>query len=39
MGCQCNKKNEEELEDELKKDSLDGMNDVFKEDNNFNNKE
>ena len=39
MGCQCNKQNEEELEDELKKDSLDGMNDVFKEDNNFNNKE
>ena len=39
MGCQCNKKNEEEQEDELKKDSLDGMNDVFKEDNNFNNKE
>ena len=39
MGCQCNKQNEEEQEDELKKDSLDGMNDVFKEDNNFNNKE
>ena len=39
MGCQCNKKNEEEQEDEIKKDSLDGMNDVFKEDNNFNNKE
>ena len=39
MGCQCNKKNEEDPDDELKKDSIEGMNDVFKEDNNFNNKD
>lgn len=31
------KKNEEELEDELKKDSLDGINEEIKDDNNFNN--
>jgi hypothetical protein len=37
MGCQCTKKNEEELEDELKKDSLDGINEEIKDDNNFNN--
>ena len=39
MGCQCNKNNEEEQDDELKKDSIDGINDIFKEDNNYNNKE
>ena len=39
MGCQCNKNNEEDPDDELKKESIEGMNDIFKEDNNFNNKE
>lgn len=38
MGCQCAKINEEN-ENELKKDSDEGMNDVFKEDNNLNDKE
>ena len=38
MGCQCAKKSEEELEDELKKDSLDGINEEIKGDNNPNNK-
>ena len=38
MGCQCAKKSEEELEDELKKDSIDGINEEIKGDNNPNNK-
>ena len=39
MGCQCNKKNEENSEDEIKKDSLDNFNEEMKRNNNFNNKE
>ena len=40
MGCQCNKQNEERPEDEVKKDSIDGINEEVKEyDNNFNNKD
>ena len=39
MGCQCNKKNEEGSEDEIKKDSLDNFNKEIEKDNNFNNKE
>ena len=39
MGCQCNKKNEEGSEDEIKKDSLDNFNEEMKKDNNFNNQE
>ena len=35
MGCQCAKKNDEEI-DELKKESLDGINPEEK-DNNYNN--
>ena len=39
MGCQCNKQNEERTEDQLKKESLDGINEqVQNDDNNFNNK-
>ena len=39
MGCQCAKQNEEGLEDELKKDSPDGINEDVKEDNNLNTKD
>ena len=39
MGCQCNKQNEEAGEDELKKESIDGINEEANENNNnLNNK-
>ena len=39
MGCQCNKQNEEAGEDELKKESIDGINEEVNEtNNNLNNK-
>ena len=37
MGCQCNKKEEDGTENELKRDSLEGMHEEFKENNNNNN--
>ena len=36
MGCQCNKQNEDEFDDELKKDPLDKINEMEKENNNYN---
>ena len=39
MGCQCNKQNQEAGEDELKKESIDGINEEANENNNnLNNK-
>ena len=38
MGCQCAKQNEEGLEDELKKESIEGLNEEIKETNNNLNK-
>ena len=38
MGCQCAKQNEECLEDELKKESIEGLNEEIKETNNNLNK-
>lgn len=40
MGCQCNKQNEEAGEDEIKKESIDGINEEVNENNNnLNNKD
>ena len=39
MGCQCNKQEGDGTENELKRDSLEGINEEIKENNNFNNKE
>ena len=38
MGCQCTKQEEEEKDDEIKKESLEGLNEEFKENNIGNNK-